>query len=281
MVVSTVAAVLIFRRVGIDAESWGAYTYFGAAALLFTAEQIIPRNASWNYAGRGRNFRYRNAIVDLIFLFGIDPCSVAVRLFVAIWVVGRIGKVLSIPTMSSLPVMAEIVLLTLVADGLRYCIHRLQHRTAWLWRFHALHHMPVNLVAVSTSRTHPFDDLIIYVPETILFLLLGFSVDVVSGFYCVVWVISLISHANVDIAPDGWIAGLLMHPRYHLVHHELQSGTERTFNFGEITTVWDRVFGTFRNAPLSKDFRVGVMSGEPRTLHRELLGSFYLPIHGL
>src|SRR5262245_39746061 len=47
MVVSTVAAVLIFRRVGIHAESWDAYTYFGATALLFIAEQIIPRNASW------------------------------------------------------------------------------------------------------------------------------------------------------------------------------------------------------------------------------------------
>src|SRR5262249_46305085 len=72
----------------------------------------------------------------------------------AVWVVGHIGKVLSIHAMSSLPVLTQILLLTFVADGLRYWIHRLQHRTAWLWRFHALHHIPVNLIAVSTSRTH-------------------------------------------------------------------------------------------------------------------------------
>ena len=281
MVVSAVAAVLIFRQVGIDAELWDAYTYFGGAALLFIAEQIIPRDKSWNYADTGRNFRYKNAIVDLIFLFSVDPWRVAARLFLAVWVIGHIGKVLSIPAMSSLPVLTQILLLTFVADGLRYWIHRLQHRTAWLWRFHALHHIPVNLIAVSTSRTHPFDDLITYVPETVLFLLLGFSVEVVSGFYCVVWVIALISHANVDIAPDGWIAGILMHPGYHLVHHILQSGAEPTFNFGEITTVWDRIFGTFRNVPLGNDFSVGVMSAEPRSLRRELFGSFYLPIRHL
>jgi sterol desaturase/sphingolipid hydroxylase (fatty acid hydroxylase superfamily) len=211
----------------------GCVYVFRCSRFAFIAEQIIPRDKTWNYAGRGRRFRYRNATVDLIFLFGIDPWSVAIRLFVAIWVVGHIGNLLSIPTMSSLPVLMQIVLLTLFADGLRYWIHRLQHRTAWLWRFHALHHMPVNPVAVSTSRTHPFDDLITYMPETILFLLLGFSVDVVSGFYCVVWVIALISHANVDIAPGGWIAGILMHPRYHLAHHAQQSGEEPTFNFGE------------------------------------------------
>jgi len=280
-VLATVAAVLIFQRCGMDAELWGAYTYLGGAALLFAAEQFIPRDRSWNYAGGGQGFRYKNAAVDLFFMFGVDPLSVAARLFVAVWIADRIGKLFSIPRVSSLPAVAQIVLLTVGADGLRYGIHRLQHRNAWLWRFHALHHMPVNLVAISASRTHPFDDLITYVPETILFLLLGFSISVVSGFYCVVWVIALISHANVDIAPDGWFARLLMHPRYHVAHHALQSGSEPTYNFAEITTLWDRVFRTFRNAPLAGDFKVGVTSKESRGLGRELFGSFYLSVRHL
>jgi len=40
-------------------------------------------------------------------------------------------------------------------------------------------------------------------------------------------------------------------------------------------------YGTFRNVPLGNDFRVGVMSAEPRSLRRELSGSFYLPIRHL
>jgi sterol desaturase/sphingolipid hydroxylase (fatty acid hydroxylase superfamily) len=280
-VVATVVAVLIFWHAGMDAELWGAYTYLGGAALLFAAEQWIPRDASWNYAGQGRRFKYKNAAVDLMFLFGVDPWSVALRLAVAAWIVGHVGKIISLPQISSLPIVAQIVLLTLAADGLRYGIHRMQHRISWLWRFHALHHMPVNLVAISASRTHPLDDLVTYVPETILFLLLGFNAGVVSGFYCVVWVIALISHANVDIAADDWISRLLMHPRYHVVHHTLQSGSQPTFNFAEITTLWDRVFGTFNNDPLAKDFKVGVTSEEPRSLGRELLGSLYLPVQRL
>jgi sterol desaturase/sphingolipid hydroxylase (fatty acid hydroxylase superfamily) len=280
-VVLTVAAVLIFRRVGMDAELWGAYTYLGGAALLFIAEQFIPRDRSWNYADKGRPIRYKNAAVDLFFLFGVDPWSVTIRLFVALWVVGYMGHVLPIHKASSLPVLAQIALLTLVADFLRYWVHRLQHRIAWLWRFHALHHMPVSLTAISTSRTHPVDDLFTYVPETIFFLLLGFSVEVVSGFYCVVWVIALVSHANVDIAPNGWLARVLMHPRYHVLHHALQSGSEPTFNFAEITTLWDRLFGTFKSEPLPSDFKVGVMSPEPRSLGRELFGSLYLSVSRL
>jgi sterol desaturase/sphingolipid hydroxylase (fatty acid hydroxylase superfamily) len=104
---------------------------------------------------------------------------------------------------------------------------------------------------------------------------------VVSGFYCVVWVIALISHANVDIAPNGWFAGILMHSRYHVVHHSLQASAEPTFNFAEITTLWDRIFGTFSNAPLANDFKVGVTSAQPRSLGRELFGSLYLSVRQL
>ncbi len=277
----TIAAVLIFQRMGMDPELWGAYTYMGGAILLFAAEQVIPRDPSWNYAGKGRKFKFRNAAMDLTFLFGVDPISVSLRMFVAVWVAGHIGNRIPLPRLSSLPVWIQVVLMAVVADGLRYFIHRMQHRVSWLWRFHALHHMPESLVAISASRTHPFDDLITYVPETIVFLLLGFGAGVVSGFYCVVWVIALISHANVDIAPDGWIARIVMHPRYHIAHHTLQSGADPTYNFSEITTFWDRVFGTFRHAPLTNGFKVGVISPEPRSPGRELFGSMYLPVDRL
>lgn len=281
LIIVTIASVLLFRWAGMDPELWGAYTYLGGGIVLFTAEQIIPRNGSWNYVEKGRKFKFRNAAIDLTFFLGIDSWSVAVRLFVAIWVVRHVGKILAMPSLSSVPVLVQIVGLTLLADGFRYAVHRLQHRTSWLWRFHALHHMPENLVAISASRTHPFDDLVTYVPETVAFLLLGFSPDAVSGFYCVVWVIALVSHANVDIAPDGWLSQIVMHPRFHLAHHELQSGSDPTYNFAEITTLWDRVFGTFRNAPLAEDFRVGVAAPEPRSLGRELFGSLYLPVNRL
>jgi len=281
IVILTVVSVLIFRRAGIDAELWDAYTYFGGALLLFAAEQFIPRDRSWNYVEKGKGFKYRNAALDLFFLFGVDPLSVAARLFVAVWLAGRIGRVIVAPRMSALPAVVQIVLLTLAADGLRYWIHRMQHRVSWLWRFHALHHMPSRLVAISASRTHPIDDLFTYVPETILFLLLGFSVEVVAGFYCFAWVIALISHANVDLEPNGCFARVLMHPRYHLAHHTLQGASSPTFNFAEITTLWDRLFGTFKNESLGNEFKAGVESEAPRSIGRELFGSFYLSVRRL
>lgn len=137
--------------------------------------------------------------------------------------------------------------------------------------------MPERLGAGTSTRTHPVDDFILYVPEMILLFTLGFDRMVVASLYSVIWVISLIKHANIEFAETSFSKHFQL-PRYHLIHHMYQDEKSPTYNFSEVLTFWDKVFGTFKSDPVDIAHRVGVATDRPRNFVREFLGWIYLPI---
>ena len=165
----------------------------------------------------------------------------------------------------------------MVVDLVRYWIHRWMHQVPWLWRFHSMHHMPERLGAMSAARGNPIDDLIIYSPELIVLFALGFDRQVIFGLYSVIWVMTLIIHSNVEFTEAG-LSRVFQQQKYHLIHHAYNDGQSPTYNFSEILTLWDRVFGTFRNDPVGLDHRTGVVRDQPRGWFREFFGWTYLPI---
>lgn len=58
------------------------------------------------------------------------------------------------------PWLGQLVLMLLVADFLRYWLHRACHRYAWLWRLHAVHHSPKRLYWLNVGQFHPLDNLV-------------------------------------------------------------------------------------------------------------------------
>lgn len=116
--------------------------------------------------------------------------------------------------------------------GYEYAVHRvLLHR--WpLSSFHALHHDDqVDYIAV-----HPVLTLLIYVASWMLFGLR--SSAVVAGFsvgYLIYAALHTAFH-HAAIGPAHWLFRL---KRRHALHHRFA----RT-NFGVVTSLWDRVFGT-------------------------------------
>ena len=146
---------------------------------------------------------------------------------------------------------AVLVVATLTIRSLaNYGLHRLAHSVPLLWRMHQVHHSD-NEVDLSTGlRHHPAELLYVAAVLGALSVLLGLSPGALAAYEIVAAGFALWTHANLRL-PDrtdrtlGW---LFVGPRFHHVHHS--ADRRRTdSNYGDIVTLWDRLFGTWCDLP--------------------------------
>jgi sterol desaturase/sphingolipid hydroxylase (fatty acid hydroxylase superfamily) len=131
----------------------------------------------------------------------------------------------------------------IVYDFLDYWIHRAQHRFAFLWRFHAVHHSVEEMDSLN-SYTHPVDLLTAFAVMALFSLWIGFSFETMLWFLAFQTIHDRLKHtrAPVNFGPLG---ALLVDNRNHFVHHirtEARSGR----NFAGTFTIFDRLFGTYQ-----------------------------------
>jgi sterol desaturase/sphingolipid hydroxylase (fatty acid hydroxylase superfamily) len=82
----------------------------------------------------------------------------------------------------------------------------------------------------------------------------------------IVLVTSIFSHGNVTVpeAVDRVLRRLLVTPDMHRVHHSALQW-EGNSNFGAVFPWWDRVFGTYRSAPMVDRRRMALGLAEARS----------------
>jgi sterol desaturase/sphingolipid hydroxylase (fatty acid hydroxylase superfamily) len=133
--------------------------------------------------------------------------------------------------------------LAMIGNFFYYWLHRAQHKVAWLWRFHRVHHSITEL-SVTSSYHHVAEDFFQFVAVT---LPMAFLLDVLSG--PVPWLVIvgvntyfyfIHSSTRIDIGPLRYVVG---DNRFHRIHHSVEP---RHFNrnFGTVTPLWDMLFGT-------------------------------------
>lgn len=146
------------------------------------------------------------------------------------------------------PMVLQILLAFLLSELIWYWFHRAEHRWPIVWRLsgHGAHHSFKNLGAINFGANHPFEMLIIVIPSALVELLFGagmaaFGAAVLSTTQV------CIAHANLKLNTRviGW---LFTTNRYHIHHHSMVMEESNT-NYGCAAIVWDRLFGTFRDAP--------------------------------
>jgi sterol desaturase/sphingolipid hydroxylase (fatty acid hydroxylase superfamily) len=128
-----------------------------------------------------------------------------------------------------------------------YAAHVSWHRYPSLWRFHAIHHSDPAVDVTTTIRQHPVESLFRYAAMAVAVLAVGPS-PVAFGVYRVASAVNgLLEHANVR-APrrlDGLLSLVTTWPHMHKVHHS-RAVAQTNSNYGNLLSVWDRLFGTFR-----------------------------------
>ena len=131
-----------------------------------------------------------------------------------------------------------------------YLIHLVEHKNPWLWRIHRVHHLDTHLDVSTSQRHHPLELIItvlILVAVTIVF---GLTASLLIIYEMVNAVIDFFSHANVRLPEslDRIVRWILVTPNMHSLHHSSHQ-PETDSNYGEVFTVWDRVFRTYRAEP--------------------------------
>jgi sterol desaturase/sphingolipid hydroxylase (fatty acid hydroxylase superfamily) len=145
------------------------------------------------------------------------------------------------------------VVYLLVFDLANYLIHRAQHRWAWWWALHALHHSQRHMTMWTDSRNHLLDDLL----RDVLFVLLARVIGVAPGQFVALvacsQLVENLSHANLRWHFGALGERLLVGPRFHRIHHAAGVGHESQgagslggHNFAVLFPFWDLAFGTAR-----------------------------------
>jgi sterol desaturase/sphingolipid hydroxylase (fatty acid hydroxylase superfamily) len=151
----------------------------------------------------------------------------------------------------------------LVIDFVGYWFHRIQHRA--LWRFHAVHHAIEEMHAVG-SYDHPADIIFGFALVAVPLSLIPFG----PGDQPVVLQLLLALQLKFIHSPVRLNFGPLRHVfvdnNYHRIHHSAEPQHVGT-NYGTITSVWDRVFGTAYFPAKEEWPQTGLAEvGEPRSL---------------
>jgi sterol desaturase/sphingolipid hydroxylase (fatty acid hydroxylase superfamily) len=218
-------------------ETSVAIVVLAAIVVSFVAERIAPYEPGWNEA-HGDTWRdVVHAIVNEGALVGsllVLPGLTEHLPLVSVWPHGW-------------PFALQVVMAVLLADLGITMAHRTSHRVGWLWRLHAVHHSVRRFYGFNGLMKHPLHQSVEALAGLAPLLLVGLSPDVAGALAACVAVQLLLQHSNVDYAAGGlgrWFAW----NRAHRFHHVSAAG-EGDVNFGLFTSVWDRLFGTYRFEP--------------------------------
>lgn len=161
----------------------------------------------------------------------------------------------------ALPGLLAVVGGVVLLDLLKYWEHRLVHHVPLLWRLHVVHHADLDVDFTTTFRHHPLEVAFGSTVSAAAVVLLGLSPLSVLAFSALAPVVATFSHANIrwTRAADRRLRAVLMTRDAHAVHHSaLRNETDS--NFGLVFIWWDRLFGTYREAPAGglDDYEIGV-----------------------
>ncbi len=139
-----------------------------------------------------------------------------------------------------------------------YIYHIIMHKVKRLWMFHAVHHSDNRVDVSTTLREHPGENLVRN-SFTLLWVFLTGTVFWAFFFRQLIQTISnLLVHMDYRLPRkiDALLGFLFITPNLHQVHHHFQQ-PYTDCNYGDVLSIWDRIFGTFRRLPPER-IRFGV-----------------------
>jgi sterol desaturase/sphingolipid hydroxylase (fatty acid hydroxylase superfamily) len=162
--------------------------------------------------------------------------------------------------LSFVPRWTAVLASILVLDLAIYGQHVVFHKVPFLWRLHRVHHTDIDLDATSGVRFHPLEIALSLALKLAVIAALGAPVVAVVAFEVLLNAAALFNHANVrlSLGLDRVLRRVIVTPDMHRVHHSVHRD-ETDSNFGFNLSLWDRLFGTYRDQP--RDGHLGMTIG--------------------
>lgn len=242
----------------------------GWIAVFFLAERLRP-SAIVPLDGGGRLRRLlsngglfgTNALLSLLVVIPISAWAAASapdwRSVYAPWWNGIGGLLLDL----------------LILDCLIYWWHRANHQIQFLWRFHEIHHLDETLDTTTALRFHWGEVLMSAGARAAIVLSFDMPIESVLIFETQVLLAAIFAHSNVKLPPAleravGWV---FITPAIHWIHHHaIRRDTDS--NYGNLLSVWDRIFGSFNKTQRRPDMTIGVEREPEKPFWRLLIRPF-------
>ena len=158
----------------------------------------------------------------------------------------------------------------ILLDFGEYIYHVIMHKIKRLWMIHAVHHSDKVVDTSTTLREHPIET-IIRLTFTLLWVFLSGAAFWAFMLRQIIQVFTtLFAHINYQLPKkiDNVIGLIFITPNLHQVHHHYKQ-PYTDCNYGDVLSIWDRIFGTFKKLPASE-----IIFGVDVYMKSEDIGSF-------
>jgi sterol desaturase/sphingolipid hydroxylase (fatty acid hydroxylase superfamily) len=148
------------------------------------------------------------------------------------------------------PLAFQVTVLFLVYTLFDYWSHRLDHSRVF-WPLHRFHHSADAFCVLTAARVHPAAFTAV-IGAVLPGVLLGADRLALAYMGLVIIIIRLIVHSRIE-SDFGWVGRwVVQSPLHHRLHHSLN---RMPINLS-LLPIWDRLFGTWRDAP-KQAMRIG------------------------
>jgi len=209
-------------------------------ALFWILEGVIPL-FSFQY----KKIRHAgiNLLLTLIQLL-IGLLFAGILLKISDWTVANNFGLLNI---IAIPLWLKVILGIMILDFIAaYFIHWLEHQVKWMWMFHIVHHTDTTVDVTTGLRHHPGETIFRLSFTLLAVAIAGAPIGIVMLYQTFSVFFAHLTHANVNTESklDDILSYIWVTPNMHKVHHHYVQPLTDT-NYGNIFSIWDRLFGTF------------------------------------
>ena len=220
----------------------------GGIAFFWLVETAVPlfkfNYNKWQHAGINFFFTVTTIIVNF--------CLALILLKAADWTTESHFGILNWLPEFNIWVYTIVGLLLLDLIG-AYLIHLIEHKVKFLWRFHLIHHTDTWIDTTSANRHHPGESVLRFIFTTFGVLIVGCPMWMVFLYQTLSVVATQFTHANITLPKklDKILSYFIVSPDRHKVHHHYVLPYTDS-NYGNIFSLWDRLFGTFKTLDREK-----------------------------
>ena len=192
--------------------------------------------------------KWKHAIPNLFFTFTTVLINFALAFLLlssADWVKANDFGIIN--WLAEMPLWLYMVLGVLFLDFFgAYLAHFVEHKVKPLWMIHLVHHTDHKVDTTTANRHHPLESVIRFSFTLFGVFLVGTPIGIVMLYQSLSLVATQFTHANIKLPKrvDNILAYVLVSPDMHKVHHHYVLPYTDS-NYGNIFSIWDRLFGTF------------------------------------
>ena len=213
----------------------------GGITFFWLIESAIPF-IKFNYN------KWQHARINIFFTLTTVIVNFALAVFIfktANWTTETQFGILNwLPTMN--PWFFAIVGLLLLDLIGAYLVHLIEHKVKFLWRFHLIHHTDTWIDITTANRHHPGESVLRFVFTIVGVFIVGAPMWMVFLYQTLSVVATQFNHANIVLPKrvDVFLSYFIVSPDMHKVHHHYVLPYTDS-NYGNIFSIWDRLFGTY------------------------------------